>query len=85
MGRNLVQYNPLESPSYPPYSADIFPLDFSLSGKAKSALIGWEIPDAIDLLGTITDIWNGISDPELQHVLRSWIKHVDRVIETGKD
>jgi hypothetical protein len=48
-------------------------------------LIGWEIPDEIDLLEAITEILNGISDAELQHVFWSWIKPVERVIDTKKD
>jgi hypothetical protein len=39
MTRNLFEYNPLKRLPNPPYSPDISPLDFSLFGKAKEALM----------------------------------------------
>jgi hypothetical protein len=33
-----------------------------MPGKVKSALIRWEIPDAIDLLGAAIEILNGFSE-----------------------
>jgi hypothetical protein len=36
--------------------------------KAKTALIGREIPDEIDLLEAVIETLNGISDTELQCV-----------------
>jgi hypothetical protein len=56
-----------------------------LFGKVKSALIRWEIPDEINLLGTVTEILNGISDVELQRGCRSWIERAERVIAAGGD
>jgi hypothetical protein len=47
----------------------------------KSALIGQEIPDEVDLLEAVTAILNGISDAELQRVFRSWIERVERAID----
>jgi hypothetical protein len=54
-----------------------------LFGKAKSALIGREIPDEIDFLEAVNEILNGISDSELRRVFRSWIKCLERVIGAG--
>jgi hypothetical protein len=47
----------------------------------KSAPIGREIPNAIDLLEAVTEIVNGISDVKLQRVFRSWIERVERVTD----
>jgi hypothetical protein len=71
MTQNLFGYNPLKRLPHPLYSPDISLLDFYLFGKVRSALIGREIPDEIDLLEAVTDILNGISDAELQRVFRS--------------
>jgi hypothetical protein len=50
---------------------DISPSDFCPFGKEKSAMVGQDIPDWIDLPESVTEILNGISDVELQRVLRS--------------
>jgi hypothetical protein len=76
---------PLKRLSYPLYFPNISPLNFDLFGKIKSALIGREIPDESDLLEAVTEILNGISYAELYRVFRSWIEHVERVIEAGGD
>jgi hypothetical protein len=64
---------------HPLYSPDISPYDFYLFGKVKSALIGQEIPDEIELLDAATEILNGISSAELQAVFHSWIERVQNV------
>jgi hypothetical protein len=61
---------------------DVSSLDFYLFGKVKSALIGGD-PDEIDILESVTEILNGISDAELQIFFRSWIKHFERRIDAG--
>jgi hypothetical protein len=60
-------------------------LDFYLSGKGKSALIGREAPDEIDLLESVFGILNSISDAELERVFRSCIECVERVVGAGGD
>jgi hypothetical protein len=64
--QNFFGHNPLKRLVHPSCSCDISPSDFSLFGKVKSALIGWEIADEINLLEALTEILNGISDAELQ-------------------
>jgi hypothetical protein len=70
---------------HPLYSPDISPTDLYLFEKVKSALIGRENPDEADLLEAVTEILNGISDAELQRILRSWTESVESVIEAGGD
>jgi hypothetical protein len=60
--QNLFRNNPLKKPPRPLYSPNISRSDICLFGKAKSALIGREIPDEIDPRRAITVILNGISD-----------------------
>jgi hypothetical protein len=63
--QNVFGDNPLNRLPHPLYSHDIFLSDFYLFGNVKSALIGREISDEIDLLEMVTEILNGISDPKL--------------------
>jgi hypothetical protein len=51
----------------------------------KISLIRREIPDVIGILEAATEILNGISDAELQHVFRSGIERAERVIDAGGD
>jgi hypothetical protein len=51
----------------------------------KSALIGREISDELDLLELVTEALNGISDPELQRVFRSWTERIQRVNDARGD
>jgi hypothetical protein len=69
--QDFFGHNPVKILPHPPYSPDIWPLDFYLFGKVKSALIGRETPDEIDLLEAITQIVNRISGAELQCVFRN--------------
>jgi hypothetical protein len=68
MTQDFFRYNPLKRLLYPSYYPDISPSDFSLFGKLRSALIGWEIRDEINLFEVITEILNGVSDTKLQRV-----------------
>jgi hypothetical protein len=54
-------------------------------GKVKSALIGREIPDEINLFEMATEIFNGISDAESQRVFRNRIERAERVIDARGD
>jgi histone-lysine N-methyltransferase SETMAR len=83
--QDFLGQNSLKRPPHSPYSPDISPSDFYLSGKVKSTLIGREIPDEIDFLETITEILNCILDAEMQHVIRSWIDSIEKVIDTEWD
>jgi hypothetical protein len=85
MIQNTFLHNPLKRLPHQSYSPDISPSDFYLFRKVKSALIGREIPDEINLPEDVTVILNGISDTELQCVFRSWIECVERVIDAGRD
>jgi hypothetical protein len=78
--QNIFGYNPLKRLSHPLYFPGLSPSDFSMFRKIKNALVEREITDQITFLETVTQILNGISDVELQRVLRSWIEHVERVI-----
>jgi hypothetical protein len=68
MTQAFFGHKPLKKLPHPPCCPDIFPSDFYLFGKVKSALIGKEIPDEIDRLEAVTEILNGISGAELQRV-----------------
>jgi hypothetical protein len=81
----LFRHKPLKRLPHPLYSHDISPSDFCLFGKVKSTLVGQRIPDHIDFLEAVAEILNGISDTELQCGCRSWIEHVERVIDAGSD
>jgi hypothetical protein len=59
---------PVKRLPHPFHSLDISSFDVYLCGKVRIALIGREAPDEIDLLEATTEIWNGISDIELQRV-----------------
>jgi hypothetical protein len=83
MTQNFFKRNSLKRFPHLPYSPDISPSNFYLFGKGKRALIGWEIPDEIDLVEIVTEILNGISYAELQRGFRTWIEHVKRVIDAG--
>jgi hypothetical protein len=61
----------------------ILPSDFDLFGKIKSAPIGQEIDDEIDLFEAVNETVNGIPDAEFQRVFRSWIERVERMIDGG--
>jgi hypothetical protein len=67
--------------SHPPYLPDISLSDFYLFGRMKSALIGYEIPDKIRLLDTVTGILSNILNDELHVVFRNWIKHIQNLID----
>jgi hypothetical protein len=83
MTQEFFGHNPLKWIRHPPYYPDISPPDFYPFRKGDGALIGSEIPDKIDLFEPVTEIVNNISDPELQHIFRSWIDCVERVIDAG--
>jgi hypothetical protein len=85
MTQDFVGHNPLKRLPHPPYSHDISPSDCYLFGKVKSALIGREIPDKIDLLEAITEILNRISGAEFQRIFRSWIERVEKGIGARGD
>jgi transposase len=71
MTQNFFGNNPLNRLPLLPYSPDISPSDFYLFWKVKSALTRRETFNEIDLLEAITEIFNGISDAELQGVFQS--------------
>jgi hypothetical protein len=81
--QNSFGHSPLRSHPHPPYSSHISPSYLYPFGKVKSVLIGREIPDEMDLPETVTEISNGISDAEMQHVFRGWIERVETVINAG--
>jgi hypothetical protein len=85
VAQNFFEHNPLKRFSHPQYSPDIFPSDFYLFRKMKSALTGQEIFDEIDLLELVTEILSGISHDELQAVFRSWVELVQAVIDANGD
>jgi hypothetical protein len=85
MTQDVFGRNPLNRVRRLPYSSDISPSDFYLFEKAKSVLVGQEIPDEIDLLEAVSGILKVISDGELQRVFRSWIERVERVTGAGGD
>jgi hypothetical protein len=85
MTQNSFGHTPMKRFPHRPYFPDISPSDFYLFAKVKTALIGRKIPDEVDLLEAVTVILNGISGSELQHVLQSWIEHVEQVIDAGGD
>jgi hypothetical protein len=85
MTQDFFRHNPPKRLPRPPYFPDISPSDFYLFGKVKSALIGREIPDEIDLLEAVIEIFNGISGAELQRVFRSSVERVEKVIDAGGD
>jgi hypothetical protein len=47
----------------------------------KGALIGYEIPDKIGLLDTVTEILSDILHDELHVMFRNWIKHIQNIID----
>jgi hypothetical protein len=85
MTQNLFGHNPLKRLPHPSDSLGTSPSDFCLFWKAKNVRIGRENPDEIDLLEAVTEILNGISDGELQHLFRSRIERVERVIDAAGD
>jgi hypothetical protein len=85
VAQHFFEHNPLERLPHQPYSPGISPSDFYLFGKAKNALIGREISDAIDLLEVVTEILSGISHDELQVVFRSWVKRLQALIDANGD
>jgi hypothetical protein len=85
MTQNLFGHNSLKRPQYLSYSLDMSPSDFHLFGKVKSALIGRETLDEIDLLESVTDILNGISGAELQSVFQGRIELGERVTDARGD
>jgi hypothetical protein len=83
--QNVFGRSPLKRLPHPPYSPNISPSDFYLFRKVESAPIGPEISDEIALFEAVTEILNSISDAELQSIFQSWIAHVEKVIDAGKD
>jgi hypothetical protein len=67
----FFEYNPLKGLPHPPYSPNISASDFYLLGKVMEVLIEQEIPDDIGVFDAVTQILNGVSTDELQHVFRS--------------
>jgi hypothetical protein len=82
---NFFGHNPLKRLPYPRYSPDVSPSDFYLCGKVKGELIEAEVPGQINLPEAVIEILSGLSDAELQCVFRSWIEHIERMLETGGD
>jgi hypothetical protein len=85
MTQHFFGHSSVKGRRYPLYFPDLSPLNFHLFGKVKSGLMGREIPDKINLLEAATEILNGISNAELQHLFRSWIEQTETVIEEGGD
>jgi hypothetical protein len=83
MIQNFFGHSPRKILPHPSYFPGVFPLEFYLFGKVKSALLRREIPDEIDPLEIVIEILNGVSDAELQHVFRRWIHRVERIIQAG--
>jgi hypothetical protein len=83
MTQDLFRHTLLKKLLYPPYYPEFSPSDFYLFGKRKSALIGREIRDEIDLLELIAEILNDISDTRLQRVFRNWIERVEGRLTQG--
>jgi transposase len=83
--QNFFEHNPLKRHRDPTYSPDISPLDFSLFGKMKNALIGGEISDEIDLFEVVTEILGGISYDELRAVFRNWVERAQAVTNANGD
>jgi hypothetical protein len=81
MTQDFFGHNPLKKLQHPSYSPDISLSDFYLFGKVESALIGREIPNEIDLLEVVTEIWNRISGPELHSAFPCWIARVENGID----
>jgi hypothetical protein len=46
-------------------------------------MLGREISDKTDILETVTEILNCISDAELQLIFRSWVERFESVIDAG--
>jgi hypothetical protein len=53
---------------HPHYSPDLSPCDFWLFGMAKGRMMDWEIHTVEDILGRLTEIWNGLIFKDVQSV-----------------
>jgi hypothetical protein len=71
MTQNFSGRHPLKWLPHPSYCLHIAPSAFYLFGKAKSALIGQDIPDEIHLPEAVTGTLNCISYHESQRVFQN--------------
>jgi histone-lysine N-methyltransferase SETMAR len=70
---------------HPPYSPDLAPSDFYLSGKQKGQMTASEFESPEHLLATIRRLTNAISREELESVFQEWERRLEKCIRIGGD
>ena len=66
-----------------PHSPNLAPLDFFLFGYLKDSLNGSNFGDDDELLDTVEEILNSISEETLKKVNEDWIRRLRQWIEIG--
>jgi hypothetical protein len=68
---------------HPPYSRDLSPCDCWFFGIAKGKMRDRECHTVQDILGRLTEIWNGLTFEDLKSVFLEWQIRPNWVIENG--
>jgi hypothetical protein len=67
----------------PPYSPDLRPCGFWFFGMAKGKMRDREFHTVQDILGRLTEIWNGLTFEDVQSVFLEGQLRLNLVIENG--
>jgi histone-lysine N-methyltransferase SETMAR len=75
--------NRINSMPHPPYSPDLAPSYFFLSGYVKRCLAGLSFEDADQLLAAVESVLEGIEKVTLQAVFLEWMGRLRKCIATN--
>jgi hypothetical protein len=77
--------NSLIRSSHPPYSSDLSSGDFWFFGMAKGKMKDWKFHTVQDVLGRLTQIWNGLTFEDVQSVFIEWQIRLNWALENGEE
>jgi transposase len=82
---DYIVHNSMKRAPRPPYSPDLAPSDFFLSGSVKRKLMGYHAESADDLFGPVLLILTEIPRTTLNGVFQEWMTRLQKCIPTAGD
>ena len=67
----------------PPYSSDIFPLDYGVNGNLKRILTGRKCKDLDGLARVVKKVWDEYDIKKIRNVLSAWPTRVQMVTDNS--